>query len=269
MDERTDITPQTLADARLLSHSRRGVIVGLAAGVLAPWCAPVYAGELDISFLDGSFGALERFLGPSDNPREQRPDYTVVVENGRAVHLAPAAAPGPRLTGFLEPPTRLKPLPSDITIEWTLPDLGEVRALAANGGIALAGHYIRGDYDFAARRGDWQGGMFGDWWGGAFKTGGTLLAVLRNGNSNRVAVPIRADTRIGFRMVKRDTSLALWIDEDGAGWREVGRTTIGLNPGGKPTIAMSHFRVLDTSGGAVRVSVGRMRWSSPDEGWPK
>jgi hypothetical protein len=269
MDERTTIAARPFAEARVHPRSRRGVIFGLAAGVLAPWCAPVQAGELEASFLDGSFGALERFLGPSDNPRDQRPEYTVVVENGRAVHLAPAAAPGPRLTGFLEPPTRLKPLPSDITIEWTLPDVRELQALASSGGIALAGHYIRGDYDFAARRGDWQGGMFGDWWGGAFKTGSTLLAVLRNGNSNPVAVPIRANTSIGFRMVKRGTSLALWIDEDGTGWREVGQATIGLNPGGKSTLAMSHFRVLDTSGGAVRVSVGRMRWSSPDQGWPK
>jgi hypothetical protein len=93
--------------------------------------------------------------------------------------------------------------------------------------------------------------------------------VLRNGNSNPVAVPIRATTSIGFRMVKRGTSLALWIDEDSSGWREVGQATIGLNPGGKPTIAMSHFRVLDTGGDPVRVSVGRMSWSSPDAGWPE
>lgn len=185
------------------------------------------------------------------------------------MHLAPQAAPGPRLSGFLEPPARLKPLPADLTIEWTLTDVRELRALAAGGGIALAGHYLRGDYDFAARRGDWQGGLFGDWWGGAFKSGDTLLAVLRNGNDNRVAVPIRAASSIGFRLVKRGTALALWLDEDGSGWREAGQATIGLNPGGKPTIAMSHFRVLDTNGGPVRVGVSRMVWSSPDPGWPQ
>jgi hypothetical protein len=227
------------------------------------------AGEIRVDFGAGGFAPLQLFLGPTDNPREQKAEYTVVLEAGRAVHVAPAAAPAPRLTGFLEPPASSKPLPSDITIEWSLPDIAEVRSLAAGGGIALAGHYIRGAYDFAARRGDWQGGLFGDWWGGAFKTGDTLLAVLRNGNDNRVAVPIAARRSIGFRMVKRGTALALWLDEDDAGWREVGQATIGLMPGGQPTIAMSHFRVLDTSGGPVRVSVGRMSWSSPDPGWPK
>lgn len=227
------------------------------------------AGELRVDFASGGFGVLERFLGPSDSPRDQKPEFTVVVEGGRAVHVAPEAAPGPRLTGFLEPPARLKPLPADLTIEWTLTDVRELRALATGGGIALAGHYIRGDYDVAARRGDWQGGLFGDWWGGAFKTGDTLLAVLRNSNDNRVAVPIRATSSIGFRLVKRGTALALWLDEDGSGWREVGQATLGLNPGGQPTIAMSHFRVLDTSGGPVRVGVSRMVWSSPDPGWPQ
>lgn len=240
-------------------------IVGLtlAAG------APARAGDLAVTFSDGTFGGLERVLGPNDSPREQRPEYTVVVEGGRAVHLAPAAAPGPRLTGFLEPPARVKPLPADITIEWTLPDVAELRALASRGGIALAGHYLRGEYDFASRRGDWQGGLFGDWWAGAFKSGDALLAVLRNGNTNAVAVPIRATTSLGFRLVKRGTSLALWIDEDGAGWREAGTATIALSPGGQGTIAMSHFRVLDTGGGPVRVSVGRMSWSSPDPAWPR
>jgi hypothetical protein len=240
----------------------------LALALVTPWPSAL-AGEIAVDFRAGGVGPLQLYLGPNDNPRDQKPGFTVIVEDGRAVHLAPSAAAGPRLTGFLEPPAASKPLPSDITIEWTLPDVRELHALAASGGIALAGHYIRGEYDFSARRGHWQGGMFGDWWGGAFKNGDTLLAVLRNGNSNPVAVPIRATTSIGFRMVKRGTSLALWIDEDGSGWREVGQATIGLNPGGTPTIAMSHFRVLDTSGGPVRVSVGRMSWSSPDSGWPK
>lgn len=244
-------------------------ILGLLTVGLGPWLCSAQAGELDVTFRDGSFGVLERFLGPNDNPRDQKPDHTVVVESGHAVHVAPAAAPGPRLTGFLEPPARFKPMPSDITIEWTLPDVRELHALAANGGVALAGHYIRGEYDFAARRGDWQGGLFGDWWGGALKTGDRLLAVLRNGNDNRVAVPITAKSHIAFRMVKRGTALALWLNEDDSGWREVGQATIGLNAGGRPTIAMSHFRVLDTSGGAIRVSVSRMTWSSPDAGWPR
>jgi hypothetical protein len=239
----------------------------LLGAALGPRSA--HAGELDVDFKAGNFGVLERFLGPNDNPRDQKPEYTVVVENGRAVHIAPAAAPGPRLTGFLEPPAALKPLPADITIEWHLPDVNELKGMAPTSGIALVGHYIRGDFDFAARKGDWQGGLFGDWWGAAFKQGNTLLAVLRNGNSNPVAVPITARTRIGFRMVKTGTSLALWLNEDEAGWREVGQATIGINPGGKATIAMSHFRALDTSGAAVRVSVDRMRWASPDPGWPR
>jgi hypothetical protein len=229
----------------------------------------VQAGELVVDLSAGDFGGLMRFLGPSDNPRDQRPEYTVVVENGRAVHVAPAAAPGPRLTGFLEPAQHLKPLPADITIEWRLPDVGELKSLASSGGVALIGHYIRGAYDFAARQGDWQGGMFGDWWGAALKQGDTLLAVLRNGNRNAVAVPIRAKTSVGFRMVKEGPSLSLWLNEDEAGWQQAGQATIGINPGGKASIAMSHFRVLETSGAAVRVSVDRMRWSSPDAGWPR
>jgi hypothetical protein len=119
------------------------------------------------------------------------------------------------------------------------------------------------------RRGDLQGGLFGDWWGGALKTCDSLMAVLRNGNDNRVAVPITAKSHIAFRMVKRGTALALWLNEDDAGWREVGQATIGLNAGGRPTIAMSHFCVLYTSGGAIRVSVSRMAWSSPEAGWPR
>lgn len=241
----------------------------LCAALLVVAAMSAEASELSVDFASGSFGVLERFLGPSDNPRDQKPEFTVILEGGRAVHVAPAAATGPRLTGFLEPPARLKPLPSDITIEWVLPDVRDLRVLAAGGGMALAGHYIRGEYDFTSRRGDWQGGLFGDWWGGAFKTGDTLLAVLRNGNDNRVAVPIRATSSIGFRMVKRGTALALWLNEDDAGWREVGQATIGLNPGGKPTIAMSHFRVLDTSGAGVRVGVSRMVWSSPDPEWAR
>ena len=74
---------------------------------------------------------------------------------------------------------------------------------------------------------------------------------------------------IGFRLVKRGTSLALWLDEDESGWREVGQATIVLNPGGKPTLAMSHFRVLDTSGAPVRVGVSRMVWRSAETGWPR
>lgn len=229
----------------------------------------VQAGELAVDLAARDFGGLLRFLGPSDNPRDQRPEYTVVVENGRAVHLAPAGEPGPRLTGFLEPAQHLKPLPADITIEWRVPDVAELRSLAPGGGIALAGHYIRGAYDFAARQGDWQGGLFGDWWGAALKQGDTLLAVLRNGNRNAVAVPIRARTSIAFRLVKEGSSLSLWLNEDEAGWQHVGKATIGINPGGKATVAMSHFRVLETTGAAVRVSIDRLRWSSPDAGWPR
>jgi hypothetical protein len=51
--------------------------------------------------------------------------------------------------------------------------------------------------------------------------------------------------------------------------RSGGYVLIFINPGGKASIAMSHFRVLETSGAAVRVSVDRMRWSSPDAGWPR
>lgn len=229
----------------------------------------VQAGEPAVDFTAGDFGGLVRFLGPSDSPRDQRPEYTVVVVSGRAVHLAPAAASGPRLTGLLEPAQHLKPLPADITIEWRLPDVGELQALAPSGGFALAGHYIRGAYDFAARQGDWQGGLFSDWWGAVFKQGDTLLAVLRNGNRNAVAVPIRARTSIAFRLVKEGSSLSLWLSEDESGWQQAAQATIGINPGGKASIAMSHFRVLETSGAAVRMSVDRMRWSSPDAGWPR
>lgn len=229
----------------------------------------LFAGEVMVDFASGSWAPLERFLGPSDNPRDQKPEYTVVLENGVAWHRAPAAQAGARLTGFLELPAAMKPVPSDVVIEWHLPEVNELRKLAASGGIALAGHYIRGNYDFAARKGDWQGGMFGDWWGAAFKQGDTLLAVLRNGNDNRVAVPITAKNDIGFRMVKEGTRLALWLNAAGTGWREVGTATIGLNSGGSPAIAMSHFRVLDTSGGVIDVGVDRMRWASTDARWPK
>ena len=228
-----------------------------------------FAGEVIVGFSDGSWMPLERFLGPSDNPRDQKPEYTVVVENGVARHRAPAAQAGPRLTGFLELPAAMKPIPSNVVIEWHLPDVNELRKLASSGGIALAGHYIRGNYDFAARKGDWQGGMFGDWWAAAFKQGDTVLAVLRSGNDNRIAVPMKAKQEIGFRMVKEGTQLALWLNEDGEGWREIGAVTIALNSGGSPAIAMSHFRVLDTGGGVIDVGVNRMCWASTDERWPK
>jgi hypothetical protein len=65
----------------------------LAGLLIARTCA---AGELDVNFRAGDFGVLERFLGPNDNPRDQRPEYIVLVEDGRAVHIAPAAAPAHR-----------------------------------------------------------------------------------------------------------------------------------------------------------------------------
>jgi hypothetical protein len=79
----------------------------LCAALLAIAATSALAGELSVDFASGSFGELERFLGPSDNPRDRKPEFTVIVEGGRALHLAPATAPGPRLTGFLEPPARL------------------------------------------------------------------------------------------------------------------------------------------------------------------
>jgi hypothetical protein len=56
----------------------------LAGLLIARTCA---AGELDVNFRAGDFGVLERFLGPNDNPRDQRPEYTVLVEDGRAMRI--------------------------------------------------------------------------------------------------------------------------------------------------------------------------------------
>jgi len=46
-----------------------------------------------------------------------------------------------------------------LTISWTFPYVSELLALGGGGGppIAIAGYYIRGAYDFKARKGHWSG----------------------------------------------------------------------------------------------------------------
>ena len=56
--------------------------------------------------------------------------------------------------------------------------------------------------------------------------------------------------------------LRLFANYDNQGWHQVGRDIqIRLNPGGSDAVAMSHLRVLDTSGAAIRVTADDFVWS--------
>jgi hypothetical protein len=223
-----------------------------------------YAGELKVDFNDGTRGPLELFYGPTDNPADRNEAFTVKIENGQAVFVAPAANPGPRLTGFLEPPRNNYPMKGNLTIAWTFTKVSELLALGKGSGpgMAIAGYYVRGEYNFQARQGHWAGGQFGDYWFGYAYEGGQALSVIRQGRDNLQTETFTAKEQVSYRIEKTGAMLRLFANYDNQGWHQVGKEIqIRLNPGGSDAVAMSHLRVLDTSGAAIRVTADDFVWS--------
>jgi len=220
---------------------------------------------LAVDFNDGTRGPLDLFYGPTDNPADRDERFTVEIRDGKAVFLAPAADPGPRLTGFLEPPRSSYPMEGDLTISWTFPDVSELLSLGKGSGqpMAIAGFYIRGAYDFPNRKGDWQGGLFGDYWFGFATMNGQAQSVIRQGRNPLMSEPFAAQKTVSYRIEKENgTTLRLMANYDNQGWHQVGSDiSITLNSNGSPALAMSHLRVLDVSGGAIRVSADDMVWA--------
>ncbi len=237
------------------------LIFSFFAGV---WIPEIFAGELRVNFDDGTRGPLDLFLGPTDNPADQNPAFTVIIQNSQAVFVAPAANPGPRMTGFLEPHKTMYPMKGDLTISWTFPKAEELLGLGKGSGpnMAVAGFYIRGEFDFQARKGHWAGGMFGDYWFGYVFENGQSLSVIRQGRENLQAEPFAARTQVSYRTAKKGTTLRLFANYDGQGWHQVGKEVqIRLNPGASDAVAMSHLRVLDVSGAAIRVTADDFGWA--------
>jgi len=232
---------------------------------ISVFCGPrSVAGELRVNFDDGTREPLDLFLGPTDNPADQNPAFTVKIENGQAVFIAPGGNPGPRLTGFLEPPKRMYPMKGDLTISWIFPIAQELLTLGRGNGpnMAVAGFYIRGEFDFQTRNGHWAGGMFGDYWFGYVFENGQSLSVIRQGRENLQAESFAARKHVSYRIEKKGATLRLFANYDDQGWHQVGKEVqIRLNPGGSDGVAMSHLRVLDVSGAPIRVSADDFVWA--------
>ena len=220
------------------------------------------ATSLTVDFDDGTFGPLLRSYGPTDDPARADPAYTVEVRGGRAHYVAPAAAPGPRLTGFLDLPPSMMPIDTPLDVEFTLPLAGELSALGGGNAAAtaIAGCYIRGG--LTAGTPEWVGGTFGDYWFGFVWSGGARISAVRQGPNNLVSEPFTAVTSASYRLEKRGLELRLFASYDGAPFHAVGTpVTITLRAGGSGAVAVTHVRVLDTSGAAIDVTVDDLKWS--------
>lgn len=218
---------------------------------------PTGTQQLTVSFDDGTFGPLVRSYGPNDNPQQADPRFTVEVSNGQARYLAPAAGVGPRLTGFLDLPADRVPITTPLTHEWTFPQVSELMALggAQGTGVAIAGCYIRGEL------GHWVGGSFGDYWFGFVRSGGSRVSAIRQGNTNLVTEPFTATQSVSYRIEKNGRTLRLFARYDAGAWHAVGEpVTLTLNAGGSEAVAMTHVRILDTSGTAVSVTADDFQW---------
>lgn len=218
---------------------------------------------LRVDYNDGTFGPLVRSYGPNDNPMLADSRYTVTVVAGEAHYIAPAAAAGARLTGMLDLPPSLVPIRTNLTHEFRFPVATELRALG-NGqatAIAIAGCYIRGG--LLGTAGEWQGGLYGDYWFGFVLSNNQRLSAIRQGNTNLQSEPFPTTaTSVAYRIEKSGTTLRLFASYDGAGFHLVGNpVTLSVNPGGTDAVAVTHVRVLDTSGAAIDVRADDFVWS--------
>lgn len=229
-----------------------------ASSALLMFTGPLGAGTLTVNFNQGSPTPLVQTYGPNDNPAQANAAYTVNYANGRAIYVAPAAAAGPRLTGFLDLPAAMTPVTGDLTHEWTFPVVSELLALGGGSptATAIAGCYIRGAI------GAWAGGQFGDYWFGFVVSNGVRVSAIRQGNDNLVTEPFTATNTVSYRVLKTNgTRLTLQARYDGGAWHDVGTTTITVNPGNTDAVAVTHVRVLDTSGAAISVSADDFIWT--------
>lgn len=218
---------------------------------------------LRVDFNDGTFGPLGRSYGPTDNPMMADSRYTVNVVAGEAHYVAPAAAGGARLTGMLDLPSSVVPIRTNLTHEFRFPVAAELRALG-NGqaaATAIAGCYLRGGLIGAA--GEWQGGLYGDYWFGFVLSNNQRVSAIRQGNTNLQSEPFPTTaTSVSYRIEKSGTTLQLFASYDGAGFHQVGNpVTLLVNAGGTDAVAVTHVRVLDTSGAAIDVRADDFVWT--------
>lgn len=226
--------------------------------LLAAIAPSAIAGTLTVNFNNGSPSPLVQSYGPNDNPAQANAAYTVTYANGRAVYVAPAAAVGPRLTGFLDLPAAMTPVTGDLTIEWTFPVVSELLSLGGGSpaAMAIAGCYIRGAI------GAWTGGQFGDYWFGFVVSNGVRVSAIRQGNDNLVTEPFTATSTVSYRVLKTNgTRLTLQARYDNGAWHDVGATTLTVTAGNSDAVAVTHVRILDTSGAAISVSADDFSWT--------
>lgn len=247
-----DVPPADIASAADMA-SAADIASGTDGGMIGR--------SLLVDFDDGTFGPLVLSFGPNDNPAQADKAYTVEVRDKQAHYIAPMAPAGPRLTGFLDLPAADVPIASDLDVAWTFPIAGDLAKLGGGQATAtaIAGYYIRGG--IRNGMGDWTGGLFGDYWFGFVWSGGQRLSAIRQGQTNLQSEPFVATQRVEYRVEKRGTTLRLFASYDGQGFHQVGRdVALVLNPGGSAAVAITHLRVLDTSGAAIDVTADALAW---------
>ena len=209
-------------------------------------------------FDDGDFGPLVQRFGPRDEASTSDPAFTAQIEGGELAFVAPEAAPGPRLSGFLDLPPEATPIAGPMAFEWTFTRPEELRALAGSPALAIAGLYLRGE------AGDWIGGTLGDLWVGAASSDGSLRSVIRRGADELASVPLEARGPVRYRVEKRGTGVQLFVRDGSGPFVEVGRAEVAVNEGRSAAVEVMHVRVLDTSGREILVHADDFAWTF----WP-
>jgi hypothetical protein len=209
-------------------------------------------------FDDGDFGPLVQRFGPRDEASTSDPAFTAQIEGGELAFVAPEAAPGPRLSGFLDLPPEATPIAGPMAFEWTFTRPEELRALAGSPALAIAGLYLRGEV------GDWIGGTLGDLWVGAASSDGSLRSVIRRGADELASVPLEARGPVRYRVEKRGTGVQLFVRDGSGPFVEVGRAEVAVNEGRSAAVEVMHVRVLDTSGREILVHADDFAWTF----WP-
>lgn len=215
--------------------------------------------ELVVDFDDGTFDPLVLSFGPSDDPEDADAAYSVHVSDGVAHFIAPQREAGIALTGMLDLPAEMVPVEGDLTFEWVFPSVTDLLSLGGGDpdAVVVAGCYVRGEM------GEWVGGLFGDYWFGFVRTAGGLSSAIRQGTQQLVSEPFTATSAVRYRVVKSDAgSLALYAKYDAEPWHRVGQPlTLEVNEGGSDQVAVTHVRVLDSSGAPVDVRADDFRWT--------
>ena len=212
---------------------------------------------LRVDFNDGKFDPLVRSFGPTDNPQQANPAYTVNIENGVAKFVAPQRNAGVAFTGMLDLPRNLTPIRGETSFQWTFPNASELLKLGNEQPNAwgIAAVYVRGDLR------NWEGGQFGDYWLGFNRDAQGAQSVIRQGQTNLVREPFTAKNQVAYRIEKKGLMLTLYAKYDDADWHKVGEIQIRLAANGSDAVAITHVRVGDTSGAPISVSADDFIWT--------